>query len=752
LSWRSSRRKFLKLTLAAGAVTAGALLGLVEIKGFRKKPPTPSSIYKSVVQTAVDGSKIPKFVEVLPVFAGSRVSAGKNTSLTVNNVEFQQKILPDSFYSKLPSPFQGGSYVWGYSIYDGAVTAGPSYPAVTIESVRGTPIQVNYVNSLTDTYLQKVVTVDQTIHWANPAGIDMQENELGLAMLDPLMMKPYSGPIPVVTHLHGGEVPSNSDGGPDAWFTPGNAQTGPAWKLGATSQYSYPNEQPATTLWFHDHTLGATRTNIYSGLVGVYFIRDEYDTGVPGTGLNLPAGPYEVELLIQDKMFDTNGQILFPDGTGANATTANTPNGPEDGAGFNGPPPNPSTHPYWIPEFFGDVILVNGKSWPYFDAEPRRYRLRFVNGANARFFNLTISGVQIWLIGTDGGLLDAPAAVDSIFIAPGERADVIVDFSALSGTSVVLTNDAVTPYPSGGSGPGQDPGPGPAGSSWFRETVGQVLMVNVGSTISGGTDTSYDPAASGATLRGGPNQPAKIVRLADGVGGIDPAATIDNFRMLTLVEVEGPGGPMDPIVNNTIWSGLKSDGTLDSGFVQVGANYISEMPRVGSTERWDLINLTEDAHPIHIHLIQFQLINRQNVNVGSDFDSGETLPGGYRALYNASFPSANFEPNNGPPFVYATPNSAGAIGGNPDVTPFLQGDVIPPNPWEVGWKDTIKVFPGQVTRVAIRWAPQETALGDSKPGENGYRFDPTSGPGYVWHCHIIDHEDNEMMRPYIPTN
>lgn len=712
---RINRRLFIKLLAAAG-------FGLVEGIGLAEYvlPPvaTPRTLTTTVtstltttgsfpgLQTALDGAAIPKYVDPVPTFVGTRVDAARNRELVVNNLEFQQKILPDDFYNRLGEPYNNGTYVWGYAVNDGQKTFGPLYPAFTIEAKRHTPLRVTYVNSLTNTYLQQHLTVDQTVHWANP---------LGLAMDNPAATKRYTGPIPVVTHLHGAEVLSASDGGPDAWFTPAYAIKGPAWAYGATQNYTYPNEQEATTLFYHDHALGATRLNLYAGLLGFYFIRDEYDTGIPGTGLNLPAGPYEIELAIQDKMFDENGQLLFPDGTGANA----------DGsipAGFNGSPPNPDTHPFWIPEFFGDVVVVNGKSWPYLNVEPRRYRFRIVDGANARFFNLTIPGVKTWVIGTDGGLLDKPVPVDNIFLAPGERADVIVDFSSAAGQTMIMTNDAPSPFPNGGGDPPN-----------FKVTVGEIMKFIVGTTVTGGGDTSFDPSASGATLRGGSQQSPFMVRLADGNGGITSGVSIDKYRMLTLNEL-----PLHAILNNTLWAGMRPPaGTPIPGFVQVGPNYLSELPQVGATERWDIVNMTGMAHPIHLHLIQFQLMNRQNCDLG-----------GYINLYNSSFPGGKYIADYGPPLDYNEPNVAGAFGGNPDVTPFLQGAPEPPRPWEVGWKDTFKMLPGQVTRIIVRWAPQDVALDAASAGRNRYSFDPTVGPGYVWHCHIVDHEDNEMMRPY----
>ncbi len=167
-------------------------------------------------------------------------------------------------------------------------------------------------------------------------------------------------------------MPSAFDGHPEAWFTPGQQLTGPAF---STNVFEYPNQQEPATLWFHDHTMGIARLNVHAGLAAFYLIRDQYDTGIAGTGLNLPAGNYEIEMVIQDRQFDTNGQLLFPDGH------------PE---GLNGSPPNPGIHPFWIPEFFGDAMVVNGRTWPYLRVEPRRYRFRLLNGSNARFLELRL--------------------------------------------------------------------------------------------------------------------------------------------------------------------------------------------------------------------------------------------------------------------------------------------------------------------------------------------------------------------------
>ena len=623
-----------------------------------------------VPQVPLVGNAIPKYQDPLPTFAGNRVDGTKN--LTVTMEEFQQQVLPAGFPA---------TTVWGYGITEAGnpTPFGPLYPAYTIEAQRGVPTNVTYVNNLVNPVLQQYLTVDQTLHWANPIG----------AVGDPLV-DPYTGPVPAVTHLHGGEVPSAFDGGPDAWFTPGLAQTGPGF---VTDTYTYPNTQEAATLWFHDHALGTTRINVYAGLAGFYLLRDSLNE--PG---NLPGGNQEVEIVIQDRMFDINGQWLFPDA----------------------PVLNPE-HPFWQPEFLGDAIVVNGKTWPYLDVEPRRYRFRLLNGSNARFYELSLPrGLTFWQIGTDGGLLDGPVELNKLLLAPGERADVIVDFAKVKpGTKLIMTNTARAPFPQGAT---PDP-----------QTVGQIVQFRVG-LPTGGPDTSYDPA----TAVPGSLRPANpIVVLDPAVTAVQP----DRVRQLTLNEVMGAGGPLEVLLNNTKW-----DGTM-SGLPAPGT---TEMPRVGSTEVWEIINLTADAHPIHLHLVQFQLLSRQGFQTSK-----------YLRAYGAAFAGGVYNPAAGPPGVYGTPNADGAVGGNPAVGPFLQRKPMPPAANEMGWKDTVIMYPGEVTRIVVRWAPQDVLVNSVSAGVNKFSFDPTAGqtvvddgfgypggPGYVWHCHIIDHEDNEMMRPY----
>jgi spore coat protein A len=234
--------------------------------------------------------------------------------------------------------------VWGY----GTATQSPTYPGRTIETTVNTPITVRWTNNLLDDFgqpLPHLLPVDTSLHWAQPNNY------------------PYSG-VPVVTHLHGGHSESASDGLPEFWFTPGFAETGPQW---VKETYSYENDQRAATLWYHDHALGITRLNVYAGMAGFYLLRDGQDTGLPDNSLGLPAGKYEVPVVIQDRMFTEDGQLYYP-------------SEPEvEGA------PAPSV----LPEFFGDHILVNGQAWPVLDVEPTVYRFRLLNGSDSRFYNFS---------------------------------------------------------------------------------------------------------------------------------------------------------------------------------------------------------------------------------------------------------------------------------------------------------------------------------------------------------------------------
>ncbi|MBS0654530.1 MAG: multicopper oxidase domain-containing protein [Verrucomicrobia bacterium] len=762
---------------------------------------SPASANQQIMQEVLDGSTIPKFVEPVPTFNGCRADGTKD--LVVTAKEFQQQLLPACFYEKLPSSVtyrsvatgeplftidpKKGTYQWGYRVFDGKNTYGPSYPCHTIEARRGKKTKVTYKNHLrrfkdkkgnllNGPLLQKFLTVDLSFQWANP--LNWPQFGQGFDTYDPVTYpfgtgmpqgNPgiYEGPQPMVPHLHGGETPSFADGDPNSWFTPKQKLKGPSY---VTNEYIYPNTQSATTLWFHDHVLGETRLNVFAGLAGFYFVRGEPETSVTPP---LPRGDYEIELLIADRQFDTNGQLFFPDG---NPLTA----------GLNGPPGNPDINPYAIPEFFGDVILVNGKSWPYLEVEPRRYRFRFLNGSNARMYSLYLTSTNsctvpnFWQIGTDGGLLDTPVNVNSfvpytynpsnlcppedpnlgpvftdprLFFAPGERMDIIIDFTGYEGKVFTLNNDSPAPFPSGGTE--LDP-----------DVEGLVMQFRVCKPLSS-PDYSFNPAAPGATLRSGDKE---IVRFVTPEGTLAPGVEPNLTRSLVLIEQEDPysTAPVVVLLNNTSYDGLNPYNTQpvpDSHPFNKKSVWVTELPQVGATEIWEIVNMTPDAHPIHIHLIEFQILNRQPYYVGNIVPPF-TCPDSYRDLYESLWSSYPNPPTTVPPgtvYSYGSPLpylSTPKLGGNPDVTPFLIGSPITCDPNEYGWKDTIKMFPNTVTRLVVRFAPQTVPVGDTA-GKNFFAFDPTTtigehdrfgypgGSGYVWHCHILDHEDNMMMRPYM---
>lgn len=562
------------------------------------------------------------------------------------NVQHHYNVdIRETYQQMLPSGFPKTKiYGYGGMVIDpktGKARYRISSPGSTFEAKRNIPLVVKWRNCIEGPHF---LPVDPTLHWANPNGMPMHP-EKPWPVFPPGFVDAQQ-PVPVVTHLHGAEVQSDSDGHPDAWFT----REGKHGSGYVSSTYTYPNTQEATTLWYHDHAMGMTRLNVYAGLAGFYLLRDKKVSKKRFSEhrLNLPCGKYEIPLIIQDKMFNTDGSLLF-----ANEGLT------------------PEVNPYWAVGFFGDVIVVNGKAWPNLEVERRQYRFRILNGSNSRFYNISMSnGMEFTQIGSDGGLLRNPAKLTSLLLAPSERADILVDFSrAEPGTNFKLINDAASPFPFGGPA---DP-----------ETVGQIMQFSI------------------SKCADKPIKPHKLPKTLNYI----PALLEDvPERIVTMNDIAGPTGiPIQMLLNGQEWSAPET-----------------ETPRVGSTEDWLIVGMTAGAHPVHLHLIQFQLISRQNYNVNAYVRDWE--------IYNGPLPLKR------PPIVLP-------------IEPYLIGDPIPPKENEIGWKDTIVTNPGQVTRIRVRYAPQDIPEGLSEPGENYFSFDATSGVGYVWHCHLLDHEDNEMMRP-----
>ena len=413
-------------------------------------------------------------------------------------------------------------------------------------------------------------------------------------------------------------------------------------------------------------------------------------------------------------------------------------------------PLTPSNHPFWIPEFAGDVAIVNGAPWPKLRVEPRKYRFHLLEGSNARFYNLNFGPAPVWVVGSDDSYLDNPVkpAGGTIFMAPGERYDVIVDFTKLAGRTITVTNDAPVPFPAGLFPVSHnDPVTGQLLPP-DQPQMASIMQIVVDMPLSS-TDKSCKPETDCSRAR-------PVVRLADGNGNVAKGVVIDKKRQLILKEFEGPGGPLMVFVNNTQFMGNMSPGIDPSVF----PDGITETPQQGSTELWEIINLTMDAHPMHTHLTQFQILNRQPYDLDGTMGSG--IAGGYLGAWNAAFGTNSnmaplfqgcvahqFCPGYGPPLPYQIPNADGALGGNPAVSAYLVGLAAPPRPEESGWKDTAKANPGEVMRILVRVTPTSTPVKNKKSyaGQNLYPFDPTAGQGYVWHCHIVDHEDQDMMRP-----
>jgi len=523
--------------------------------------------------------------------------------------------------------------VWGY----GRVGRPVSYPGPTLEAWRDRVSRVTWSNKLPEypppQSQAHLLPVDTSIHLARPERF----SRVG---------------VPTVVHLHGGHTVAGSDGYPDAWFTRNFKEVGPFFSQEWRS-YRYDNDQEAATLWYHDHALGITRLNVYTGLAGFYLLRDDNEARLVVNNV-LPSGPYEVPILVQDRMFTAQGQLFYPAQPPAGTT---------------------AVFPSVLPEFFGDFILVNGMAWPKLDVEPRQYRFRLLNGSDSRFYRFffdPILGGRVFEIGTDTGLLNHPVLLDEPFVlAPGERRDVVIDFTGLTGSRITLKNDAPTPFPDGDPLADDDP-------------TRDILRIDVSLPLDTGVPLTEVrkafPGGSVGTLRpvNGPIQPLSAVRtrkllLFEGT---------DRFgRLMPLLGAEGQPNVLETL----LWD-----------------EPITENPGLGDVEIWEIYNVTMDAHPIHIHLVSFQILGRAPMEVPAAAIGSKSL----------------VDPMTGQ--VVGT-------GGTLDLSQVLVGAFSPPPADEQGPKDTVQSFPGEVTRVIARF---------DRPGR------------YVWHCHILSHEDHEMMRPF----
>ncbi|MEJ2240631.1 MAG: multicopper oxidase domain-containing protein [Candidatus Bathyarchaeota archaeon] len=602
----------------------------------------------------LDPTSIPKYVNQItgapPVYVPTIYNEGTENEYqeyTVEMTKSNQQVLPPG-YPKTTVWGYGGMTNLGYIVN----SPGPSF-----EATRDIPIKVTWVNNI---HSQHLYTVDPTVHWANPNGMTtptapFKSYQAGYAMAQTN--------VPLVTHVHGAVVYSGSDGGPEQWFTANGIQGPDYYTYEPTTPnaavYYYNNTQNPTTLWYHDHALGITRLNVMSGLAGFYLLRDPdniFETNI------LPRSEYEVPIVIQDRAFLQNGNMYFP----LDAV-------------------NPDDHPYWGPEFFGDTIMVNGLVWPNMNVDQGWYRLRFLEGSNARFYTLSFvtdygtedeESHEFTQIGTDGGYLPEAVTLDEFTFAPGQRVDILINFAGFeAGTTIILKNTAGSPYPS--TDPEGLPDP---------DTVGQIMQFTVNDN-------------PGYTL---PRPLPSPLNIIPDLGTPTVSRMLPYFEEFSDIEE-----PLGVFLTGQKW-----------------AAPITEEPELDTTEFWYLINPTGDAHPIHLHLVQFQVEARAPIDAE-----------GYTNAWLDANPLAKGDTDN---FV---PLPIGTAPNNIDVTPYVTPGVprTLPEPEEQGWLDTVITPPEYVTVVKVRFAQQDGSA---------FPFDATDGPGYVWHCHILDHEDNEMMRPY----
>ena len=672
-----SRRDFLKLSGAGMLSLYAATRGKFTLKAQAAIP-----------GGTLDPVTLPKFVTpllippIMPRAGTIKQKGGKSIDYyEISMKQITQQILP----AGLPS-----TTVWGYGAVAG-MGKNPllvhNAPSLTIEAQAGRPVRVKWINDLKDAngnYLSHLLPVDPTLHWANPGGGKAGRDTRPTFAETPVS---YTGPVPMVPHVHGAVgVSDESDGYAEAWYLPaandlpeGYATEGTwysffknkaatnynaTWEPGFAT-FQYPNANRASTIWYHDHALGMTRLNVYAGPAGFYIIRGgpagdaavlDARTGsmavlprpAPKEGDKFPSNKtyYEIPIAIQDRAFNTDGSLFYPvtreffDGA-----TALVP----------GYMPNTDLSPIWNPEFFGNMIMVNGNTWPFQTVEQRRYRFRFLNGCQSRFLILNfanIPGVEVWQIGNEGGFLAAPVNITSmgnqLLMGLAERADVIVDFTNVPPGNYVLGNLGPD-EPFGGGIPDED------FDVADSATTGQVLQFNV------------VPA-----LAPDPTTPPMFLQLP----AITPLPAPITTRPLALMEemsmyYDGPAAAMLGTVDNT-----------GMAMHKMWMEPVTENPNVGDTEVWEFYNFTADAHPMHVHEVVFEVVNRQAL----------------------------------------------VLDGEEPAQPVqFDGDPRPPEAWESGFKDTVIAYPGEVTRIRAQF---------NHPGQ------------FVWHCHIVEHEDNEMMRPF----
>ncbi len=674
-----SRRQFLKVggaSVAAAAISARS--------GFWQRVlavPAAAGLSDPAVQ--------PKFVELAPNALDPAFKFQENAQGFYDIVMRQTK-------QQIGLLNRGGNKltttVWGYgSTQDDIVT----WPGRTFEVQSGaSETEVKWDNQLyrgnMNSSLPHLLPVDTNLHWAyslhgtsSANGVDYREFSI------------KKNGVPLITHLHGGNSDFQFDGNPEFFYSPDGNVRGPQWDFvpgGFTNTFRYNNDVPAGNLWYHDHALGITRLNVYAGLAGFYFVRDGDDTGMPDNPLGLPAFPYELAYAIQDRMFTDKGALFYPA----------FPGDPfyDDfitGEGAILPPDLfPGGGPSALAEFFGDHMVVNGKIWPKANVEPRNYRMRLLNGTDSRFMVLQFVAVDpgvtdpdhesagdpidFWVIGSDQGL-GTPAQTDTLVFEPGGRYDVVVDFSQVPEGSRVIMKNLGGDAPFGGAF-GDDLEP----EDLFPDRqTDRIMAFDVVVPLDTNVPDNFDPQ----------NLP--------GYGGVGAEDTI---RRVALFEGTDEFGRLQPLLGTVV------DGDLSGTNVATAYTWFqptTETPPLDDTEIWEIYNFTADAHPIHLHLVNFEILDRTHFEY--DITGTQTT-----TQHNGTSGEAP-EISNLRNFTAAPVGSEYFEDAPKDMVTSLPGD---PEGEEEEGNPT-----GQMVRIKAHF---------DKDGR------------YVWHCHILSHEDHEMMR------
>ncbi|MDP1833002.1 MAG: multicopper oxidase domain-containing protein [Geothrix sp.] len=638
--------------------------------------------------------------------------------------------------------------LWGYNptlaLGVGAGTIVPqSHLGGILIAQRGKPIQITFRNNLPD---QHILPVDSSIQGADPS---VTQNRTS-------------------THLHGGAVPWISDGGPFTfWDRSGNKGISfknnevlrpIEWAAGSIpaneAEYYYPNDQSARLMWYHDHAMGITRLNAYAGMASAYIIRDQFEAAMVKY-LGLPKfvenGGRELPLIFQDKVFQNGNVPSNPDrpfpGTAQGLGNLWYPYDYEEKWGDLENPTAPAISV--VPEAFGDTMLVNGTAFPRATVDPRRYRFRVLNACNARVLNLqlyedngqglpdfTRPGPNWTVIGTEGGFLARPVTVPSgvrlttfmdaiggrwvdpaapggsLITAPGERLDLVVDFNGKGGKKYILFNDAPGPYPNGSPDNDYPNAAGIGDTSVLMRFEVQAdspaiakdtrFLVS-GIPLAGIPDARIDPPLAGRFAA----TPAPFLSWLTATTAPLPIPTRGGItvRQLTLNEGFDGNGRLIQMLGTNVAPRIMGEFSLPYfDPADPAGSVATETPMNGATEVWQIANLTADTHPIHFHLANAQILSRR----GFDFVAYANTPVGTPAI----------------PIYYPNMPARG-----PEAT-------------ELGWKETIKMHPGEVTTVIMKFdLPQVPFTVPVSPRTGGHEF--------VWHCHILEHEEHDMMRTLV---